>query len=236
MSFKFKQFSICDDQCGMKVGVDGVLLGAWTDFSNSQYILDIGTGSGLLMLIAAQQNKNAIISGIDLNLNAINQAQENINKSDFKNEFQLINQDFIKWDSPTLFDTLICNPPFFPGINEEINIDRQQARFSIFLPLDNLMLKANKISTTNATFNLIYPTQFLNELTEAGINNNWSVKRITTIKGNPQVISKRSMISFKKLVPNLINEIINDEITIEESRHQFTDEYKELTKPYYLKF
>ena len=109
--FKFKRFTIYHDKCAMKVGTDGVLLGAWTDVNNSKKILDIGTGSGLIALMLAQRCE-ASITAIDIDMEAVEQAQTNIEATEWKDQMEVLHTDLCKFTPQYLFDTIVSNPPY----------------------------------------------------------------------------------------------------------------------------
>ena len=109
--FEFKQFRVYHDRCAMKVGTDGVLLGAWADVENSKRILDIGCGTGLIALMVAQRS-NAEVVGIDIDSNAAEQASENAEASPFSKCITIKRADILKYEDTTGFDTIISNPPF----------------------------------------------------------------------------------------------------------------------------
>ena len=110
--FRFKQFSVRHDRCAMKVGTDGVLLGAWGSVEGKR-ILDIGTGTGLIALMAAQRNPEADVLGIDIDESAVAQASGNVAKSPFNRRIECILQDVLTFEPEAPFDAILCNPPFF---------------------------------------------------------------------------------------------------------------------------
>ena len=110
--FSFKQFTVYHDRCAMKVGTDGVLLGAWTDLSHSHRILDIGTGTGLIALMMAQRSPEAQITAIDLDAEAVSQARDNIQHSPWKDRIEALLQDVCTYSIDKKFDTIVSNPPY----------------------------------------------------------------------------------------------------------------------------
>ena len=133
--FQFKRFTVYHDRCAMKVGTDGVLLGAWTDVSSSQQILDIGTGTGLIALMLAQRNVTAHITAIDIDEEAIEQAQGNIAASPWKNRIEVMKQDFCQYSANRLFDTIVSNPPYFNQSLKGPDSQRNTARHTDSLEL-----------------------------------------------------------------------------------------------------
>ena len=109
--FTFKQFTIRHDRCAMKVGTDGVLLGAWTDVSHSCRLFDIGTGTGLIALMLAQRCPKASITAIDIDAEAVEQAHENILSSPWKDRVEVLLQDICTFPANQQFNTIVSNPP-----------------------------------------------------------------------------------------------------------------------------
>jgi tRNA1Val (adenine37-N6)-methyltransferase len=215
----------------MKVGVDAVLLGSLAKPKNGDSVLDIGCGSGILMLMIAQKFDASKITGIDININAIEQTKENIENSSFRNEFVIQHTDLNSFKGQR-FDYFICNPPFFKGTVKSIGIDRYEARSAEMMPLTNLFSASYALGTTDAKLGMIYPFEFLKEIMITALQNNWIPNRIIKIKGNSKTDYKRVFIEFGKESCTLIEE----EITIENARNDYTKEYIELTKEFYLNF
>jgi len=231
--FQFKQFKIMQDKTAMKVGVDGVLLGAVTNFSISKKILDIGSGTGLISLMAAQKS-NAKITALEIELNAFNQTIENINISPWKNKITAVNINFIEfWKSTNeMFDTIVCNPPFFEKSYKSEKEQRNIARHNEHLPFDQIFKGSEKLLTDEGTLNLIFPIEALGRIIIIGNKYNLYPENIIEIKPNINKIAKRVVVIFSKEK----KEIKESELTIEtDKRHVYTKEYINLTKEFYLK-
>ena len=115
--FKFKQFTIWQSDCAMKVGTDGTLLGAWAQASSGPCrILDIGTGTGLIALMMAQRYPQASVVGVDIDASAVNQAKENVKASPFADRIAIFETDICHFIADQPFDAIVCNPPFFDAI------------------------------------------------------------------------------------------------------------------------
>jgi tRNA1Val (adenine37-N6)-methyltransferase len=139
--FHFKQFTIYHNLCAMKVGVDGVLLGAWADCRNAGYILDAGTGSGLIALMLAQRS-NAIIHAIDIDENSCNQAEINFTNSPFHDRLSVEHISFQNYFPPVRYDLIVSNPPYFANSLKSPDKNRNLARHDEFLPIEVLIKKA----------------------------------------------------------------------------------------------
>lgn len=110
--FSFKQFTVYHDRCAMKVGTDGVLLGAWADVSGARDILDIGTGTGLIALMLAQRSE-AHIMAVDIDEDAVKQAKENVEKSPWPGRIEVERHDICCFNSDIRYDVIVSNPPYF---------------------------------------------------------------------------------------------------------------------------
>ena len=126
--FRFKQFTIHQEKCAMKVGTDGCLLGAWVDLSQSQRILDVGCGSGLIAIMTAQRCTNVTITGIEIDNEAASQATENAESSPWAERIEIICEDFLKFTPEQQFDTIVSNPPYFSNSLKCPNDKRNKAR------------------------------------------------------------------------------------------------------------
>ena len=157
--FKFKNFVIHQDQCTMKVGTDGVLLGAWVDVSHANEILDIGTGTGLIALMCAQRAKNSMVSAIEIEQAACEQASYNFNASPYANRLFSIQESIQNYSklSRKTFDLIVSNPPFFSGGTFSSNQDRNSVRHTIKLPHGDLLSATRKLLSRSGKFCVILP-------------------------------------------------------------------------------
>lgn len=164
----FKEFSVHDDACGMKVGTDALLLGGWAggtaedDGRRVKSILDIGTGSGILALMLAQRFPEAQIDAIELEPEAAQQAQDNINRSPYADRIQVHVRAAQGWD--TRVDLAVCNPPFFHGHPKSEDRKRNLARHDDTLPLRTLLRTAKACLNEGGEFAMVFPEDRANEL------------------------------------------------------------------------
>ncbi|MGX9459986.1 tRNA1(Val) (adenine(37)-N6)-methyltransferase [Shewanella sp. A14] len=167
MPFTFKQFHIDDRQCGMSVSTDGVLLGAWADLCSSANILDIGAGSGLLSLMAAQRTAaNVNITAVELDSAAANACKHNISQSPWPNKIKVYQegiQEFVQQCAinTTQFEQIICNPPYFEHGPQAKQSTRADARHTNTLTFDDLQNAIKQLLTPNGRTNIILPQQSL---------------------------------------------------------------------------
>ncbi|MDO8927612.1 MAG: methyltransferase [Bacteroidota bacterium] len=233
--FQFKQFRIVQEKSAMKVGVDGVLLGAWADVSGAKRILDIGTGTGLIALMMAQRNADAQIDGVEIESEAFQEAVYNIQQSPWNERIQIelcSFQEFVE-KADLNYDLIVSNPPYFTNGHKAPLENRATARHSDSLPLGDLISGAIGLLNETGKIALVLPVDGLPELSHLADSNNLHISRICHVKPNPQKPVFRILVELTK------SECIFQEenLMIEfEKHHDYTPEYKDLTKGFYLKF
>ena len=229
--FAFKQFTVRHDRCAMKVGTDGVLLGAWTDLSHSRRILDIGTGTGLIALMLAQRCMDARITAIDLDSAAVEQAQENIQASPWKDRIEALQQDICTYPPNGTFDTIVSNPPYFIDSLKCPDGQRSTARHTDTLDADRLIGKVSELLTSDGRFSIILPAEQTEDLIRVAGEKGLHPSRQTWVITRPGLSPKRILMEFRKIPVTLQP----DELVIELERHVYSEEYIALTKEFYLK-
>lgn len=231
--FRFKQFTINQDKCAMKVGTDSILLGAWANIKNRKNILDIGTGTGILSLMAAQRCDAKII-GIEIDKYAVLQAKENINNSPWKNKINIIHTSLQDFNPPVeKFDMIISNPPFFQDSLKSPEKSRTHARHNETLKPGEIINFTLKHLSEKGLLAIIWPVEQGNKFIHMASEKNLFCQRITYVKPNPSKLPHRSVMELGLNNTNLLtNEIIIENGT----RHHYTKEYKKLTEDYYLNF
>jgi len=232
--FSFKAFTINQSRSAMKVGTDGVLLGAWVSLDETlESILDIGAGTGLIALLLAQRSSADTIDAIEIDEDAYEECVENFEASSWGDRlfcYHAALDEFVEeWDDS--YDLIVCNPPFYAEDVSSGNTSRDTARQNAALPFDELLKGVDSLLSKDGNFATIIPfKEEVNFLTLA-LSLGLYPQRITRVKGNPKVDVKRSLIEFGY---TQIDCDIN-ELTIELERHQYTAEYKRLTQDFYLK-
>lgn len=230
-SFAFKQFTIVQDQCAMKVGTDGVLLGAWAT-PKSGLVLDIGTGTGLIALMLAQRIKNAQIDAIEIEENAVLEAQQNVVNSKWNDRIKIIPSSLQSYFPNLQYDLIVSNPPFFTNAFQPKKTDRATARHTNNLTFDELILNAFRLLKTNGIFALVLPINEAVQFIEKAQLHHFFLRRKCEVKPNLLKAPKRVLLEFVKTKPI---KIIEENLTIETNkRHHYTTEYEELTSSFYL--
>lgn len=229
--FRFKQFSVRNDLSAMKVGTDGVLLGAWADVAHASSVLDVGTGTGLVALMVAQRC-DAEITGVEIEAEAVLEAGQNFAESSWKNRLKIVHADFIEYsrECKERFDVIVSNPPYFVNSLECPDEKRTQARHTDSLSYDKLIECSARLLTENGKIFLITPSDVENLLEKIVEDCGLHVNVKTYIC--PTVGSAPKRILWKLSHEN--KECDKSSITIEKSRHVYTDEYIALTREYYL--
>lgn len=234
MTFTFKQFHVNQDRCAMKIGTDGVLLGAWTPLINNPFnVLDVGAGTGILSLMLAQRSNAEQIDAIEIDEDAYEQCVENFEASPWGDKlfcFHAGLDEFV--DEPEdEYDLIISNPPFYTDDYKSDNTSRDLARFEDALPFEELIEAAALLLSDNGIFSVIIPykeeERFISMCKELDL----FPLKITRVKGTPTSEIKRSLLAFCWVEQTPLI----DELVIEISRHNYTPEYIELTKDFYLK-
>lgn len=229
--FKFKKFTVCHDCCAMKVGTDGVLLGAWTDVSHSGRILDIGTGTGLIALMLAQRCPAATITAIDIDRDAILQAMGNVKSSPWNQQITPIQVDVCSYTSDALFDTIVSNPPYFIDSLKCPDGQRNLARHTDTLDATRLLAKVKELLTLEGRFSIVLPADQSETFVQIAEREGLYLSRHTAVVTRPGLSPKRSLMEFCKIKGGFQS----DELVIELERHVYSQEYIALTKDFYLK-
>lgn len=234
--FRFKKFKLDDCGCGLKVGTDGVLLGAWAlndvPVSENVKILDVGTGSGLVALMLAQRFPMALISGIEIEPFASTAAKNNCQNSPFVDRLTIINEDFMQWVSDNKFDGIVCNPPYFTTGPLSENSRKNLARHSDSLTIKGFASKSFEILKKDGVVSLIYPFiesgDMIFEMTLAG----FTLIRRCDVYHSPNGKPVRSLLEFCKHSDKFTHATLN----IKNEDGDYSDLYKHLTGDFYLDF
>ncbi|UFH36472.1 tRNA1(Val) (adenine(37)-N6)-methyltransferase [Flavobacterium acetivorans] len=233
--FQFKQFSLEQDRCAMKIGTDGVLLGAWTPLDNNpSRILDIGTGTGIIALMLSQRSQAEQIDALEIDDEAYEQATDNFENSPWNDRlfcFHAGLDEFVE-EPEDEYDLIVSNPPFYSEDYKTACDQRDLARFQDAMPFEDLIEAADLLLSENGIFSVIIPFKEEDKFLTLAKEYELYPLKITRVKGAPTAEIKRSLLAFSR------NENPNfpiDELIIETARHIYTPEYIALTKDFYLK-
>ncbi|MFK8058610.1 MAG: tRNA1(Val) (adenine(37)-N6)-methyltransferase [Polaribacter sp.] len=235
--FKFKEFTIYQDKTAMKVGTDGVLLGAWCCVDNyPDSVLDIGAGTGLISLMIAQRSDTMTIDAVEVDENAYEQTVENFEQSDWGDRLYGYNATFQEFadeiaEEEETYDLIVSNPPFYKDEFETEDDARNKARFTSSLSFDELLLGVSKILSKNGIFSLIIPFKEEGNFINLASEHKLFVNRICRVQGNLSSEIKRSLLEFSFHQKG----IEETHLIIEIERHKYTEDYINLTKKFYLK-
>lgn len=232
--FKFKRFTVWHDRCAMKVGTDGVLLGAWTNAPQARTILDVGCGTGLIALMLAQRIP-AHFDAIDINEAACFQAEENVAHSPFAGRIQVWHSalaDFARERAGKVqYDCIVSNPPYFVDSLKCPDSQRNQARHSDTLSLNELIRCCKPLLSPKGFICLVLPFDRRKHLLQLITKASLSLQRETVVYPTPTASPKRLLVQFGMLpceVPQPMR------LVIERERHQLTEEFTALVHDYYL--
>ena len=233
-TFTFKKFSVKQDQCAMKIGTDGVLLGAWIPLNNNPFtILDIGTGTGIIALMLAQRSAAQQIDALEIDEKAYEQAVDNFENSPWSDRLFCFHAELAEFvvEPEEKYDLIVSNPPFYTEDYKTNDQKRDLARFVDALPFAELLEAATLLLSENGIFAVIIPFKEEQNFLKLAKQNNLFPIKVTRVKGTPTSEIKRSLLAFTQ---NSIPNFPIDELIIETSRHQYTPEYLTLTKDFYL--
>ncbi len=232
--FRFKQFTIIQEHAAMKVGLDGVLLGAWADIDQCSAILDIGTGTGVIALMAAQRS-SARITAIEIDELAYREAMINASNSPWSERVHIQRISFQEFSEccHARFDGIISNPPFFDCDTHSADKRRKTARHTGDLTFTDLMQGVMRLLSPEGSLSVIVPARNLDKIVAAAEKSALFPNRITHVKPNPAKKIHRCMITFS--ARNGPPE--EDTLLIESLVHgDYTEEYQSLTRDFYLAF
>lgn len=231
--FKFKQFTVHHDECAMKVGMDGSLLGAWAGNSLlPKRILDIGTGTGLIALMCAQRFPNAHITAVEIQSNCAGQARKNVEDSPFKDRIEVRVSSVQDFPSEHMYDLIVCNPPFFKNSSRSGQLERDTARHDDSLPFSELAFHASRLLHSLGTFSLIIPADRSDEFVEWAKEADLFLHEIVYVRGRVGGSVKRCLMEFKKNAPRTMP--ISKELSVEVEPKKWTEEYINLLRDFYI--
>ena len=222
MSFRFKQFFIEDSKCAMKVGTDGVLLGAWVPTGSR--ILDVGTGSGLIARMLMQRCPEAEVEGIDIDEAAVEQAKGNGVKA-FCARLQ-------EWQGT--YDLIVSNPPYFQNSLKNPDEGRKTARHTDTLSYAELVKHSARLLSEGGQLAVILPAEAENEVRQLAAGEELYLTRVTRVYSKENKKPKRVLLAFQLKIEDLRFEILEDSLVLEDEKGGRSLPYQELCKEFYL--
>lgn len=229
--FRFKQFAVDDSASGMKVGTDAVLLGALANHSPTASVLDIGTGSGLIALMLAQRFPTANITGVEIDASAAQQAEINFQQSPWAERLASVHADVQQWQPPQLFDLIVSNPPYFNKGFPIIDPQRKNAREQESLACAGLMQFVAQWLHANGSFWMVSPVDYFLQAKTKMQDLGLSLRHQTNIQASVSKDPNRVVACFTKEQQPAAQ---LSTIVIRSSDNSYTQQYLELTAPFYL--
>ena len=215
----------------MKVGTDGVLLGAWAANNMPKHILDVGVGTGLISLMLAQRFPDASIVGIDIDDASINQAKENVDLSSFRHQIRIAKQDFNNIDTfSNKYDLIVSNPPFYKENTLSGVKARDAARHTTSLPFEKLIENAFQLLSEEGLFAVIIPYGEASSFISMCALNKLYLQRRLDVRSSERKPYKRTLLEFCKT----IRPVEADTLTLQDAQNNRTANYTRLTQDFYL--
>lgn len=233
--FNFKQFSVSQQNCPLKINTDGVLLGALANVTQKQIILDIGTGTGVIALMLAQRNSLAQIDAVEIDAEATKTAKLNFNNSPFKNRLKAFNQSFEEYFNKNpnhYYDKIVSNPPFFINALKSPEDKKNLARHTNISFFHNLFSLSAKHLQINGSIEIIIPTQIESQIVTIAKHQNLFVNGKMFISSFADDKPIRSLLNFGKMELPLSESFFN----IYETKDLHSQVYKTVLKNFFINF
>ena len=229
--FRFKQFNVEQERCPMKVGTDGVLLGAWFPVSSGCSVLDIGTGTGLVALMAAQRGAGRV-TAVDIDPAAAEQARRNSVASPWAGRIDVICADIAHFNDQSGYDRIVCNPPYFRDSLRSPDSGRNTARHNDSLSFETLAARAAALLADDGLFSLVLPFDAVDAFARCAAAAGLDMCRRTDVVTAPGKAPKRSLVTFGKCCPSLETDVLE----ICGADGEESAEYISIVRDFYLKY
>ena len=238
-AFRFKQFVVHQDRCAMKIGTDGILLGAWAQAEQPERILDIGTGTGLIALMMAQRFPNAIVDAVEIEPNAAEQAARNFLTSPWPERLTLHHQSMQSFTASGLpdkaYSLIVSNPPWFVDSLKSNESSRNLARHTDSLSHDELLNSVRRLLQRPGRFSAVLPFGDSTSFIHSAHERNLFCRRQCHVRSKPGLSPHRVLLEFET-VPAQSPVVLQELIIENDQRHDYTEPFRELTREFYLRF
>ena len=218
----------------MKIGTDGILIGAWVNVSNKFKALDIGSGTGIISIMLCQRNLNLELDSVELSPSAIKDAKINIENCDWSDRIKLFHQDLKDFHPDSNYDLIVSNPPYFKKSLQPSNLERSKARHQNDLKLEDILKFSKQNLTKDGSLNIILPFEQKKEAIEFAKKHGLNAIRECAVYPKPNKAPHRILIEFSR---SENKQLIKESLVIEEAgRHNYSEDYKKLTREFYTIF
>ena len=229
--FQFRQFSVADDECSMKVGTDAVLLAAWATVDNATAVLDIGTGSGVIALIAAQRTRpTCIVHGVDIQKPDVLQARRNAERSPWSSRVEIFHSSIQEYDPAMRYDVILCNPPYFINNLQPPDRGRATARHTTTLDHSALISAIDRLLKSDGAFHTIMPPAEGEQFMEAMRGAFYPCIRRDLFRTRASKAPERSLMTFSRNT----GVRTEGELLLYDVNDNWSAAYTSLTKELYL--
>lgn len=234
--FRFKQFEVKQEHSAMKVGTDAMLLGSLIQADRPRNVLDVGTGTGVLALMMAQNFSEARITGIEVDEASASEAASNFQNSSWADRLDIIQADFLTFNADQKFDLIVSNPPYYQSRLENQNSRKAQARHESALPMADMVRKVTELLTDDGTFWVIVPSEVHELWIESAVENGLSCATKISIQGKKGGEVKRNVLEFRRgaHLDSARCAMNRMELTIRNIDGTYTDQYIELTEEFHF--
>jgi tRNA1Val (adenine37-N6)-methyltransferase len=232
--FRFKQFAVVNDRTAMKVGTDGVLLGAWCPVDGARQVLDVGTGCGVIALMIAQRNATAIIDAIDIDHDAIEEASLNFNHSPWGDRLTATECDFNIMAEGKTYDLIVSNPPYFQNSLKNPDKGRQTARHTDTLSFAELIKHSARLLIEDGQLALILPAEAENEIRQLAGAEGFFLTRVTRVYSKESKPARRVLMAFSRDNGITEHRYTEDTFVLEDEKGGRSLPYQELCRDFYL--
>lgn len=215
----------------MKVGTDGVLLGAWANVAADRSILDVGCGSGLIALMVAQRAPEARVTGIDIDVDSVEQARENAQASPFTARVECLQADVRTYNPPCRYSHIVSNPPFFEEDTLPPDKARMCARNASALPLEDLLEAAGRLLEAEGRFSLILPCRTAERFVTLALVGGWSVERMCSVWTVSRKPPRRMLLTLSR---NWVGEAVQEQLVLNAPDGKRSEAYQKLCGEFYL--